>query len=80
MTGGSPEQLGPAKGAHMRVWIAKRLTYANVMATIAVFMALGGTSFALSAIAANSVGSKQLKNGRVHVGSDQWLHRCEHGR
>lgn len=49
----------------MRIWAAKRLTYANVMATIAVFMALGGTSFALSAVAANSVGSKQLKKGAV---------------
>jgi hypothetical protein len=49
----------------MRGWASKRLTYANVMATIAVFMALGGTSFALAAVAANSVGSKQLKKGAV---------------
>ena len=34
------------------------LTYANVMATVAVFCAIGGTAWALSA---NSVGSRQLK-------------------
>lgn len=39
-----------------------RLTYANVMASIAVFLALGGTAYA---VAANSVGAKQLKNGAV---------------
>ena len=27
----------------MRAWLRSRLTYANVMATIAVFVALGGT-------------------------------------
>ena len=30
----------------MRAWLRSRLTYANVMATIAVFVALGGTSYA----------------------------------
>jgi hypothetical protein len=41
-----------------------RLTYANVMATVAVFIALGGGAFAIS-IKKNSVGSKEIKNGRV---------------
>jgi hypothetical protein len=41
-----------------------RLTYANVMATIAVFVALGGTSYALS-LPRNSVGSAQLRTNAV---------------
>ena len=42
--------------------IRKRLSYANVMATVAVFMVLGGGAYALSN---NSVGTKQLKNKAV---------------
>lgn len=38
------------------------LSYANVMSTIAVFVALGGTSWA---VARNSVGNRELKNGAV---------------
>jgi hypothetical protein len=41
--------------------VRSRLTYANVMATIAVFIALGGASYAALRIPARSVGSKQLK-------------------
>jgi hypothetical protein len=43
----------------------KKLTYANVMATIAVFIALGGTSYAISKLPKNSVGPKQLKKNSV---------------
>lgn len=39
-----------------------RLTYANVMSTIAVFLALGGTSYA---IARNSIGERELKDSAV---------------
>ena len=42
-----------------------RPTYANVMATIAVFIALGGTSYAVTKLPANSVGSKQIRRGAV---------------
>lgn len=42
-----------------------KLTYANVMSTIAVFLALGGTSYA---VARNSVGNKQLRNSAVTSG------------
>ena len=42
-----------------------RLTYANVMATIAVFIALGGAAYAAVKLPKNSVGTKQLKNGAV---------------
>jgi hypothetical protein len=46
--------------------IRERLSYANVMATIAVFLLLGGaTAFAASQLGKNTVGAKQLKNGSI---------------
>jgi hypothetical protein len=45
--------------------IRGKLTYANVMATIAVFIALGGASYAAIKLPKNSVGTKQLKKGAV---------------
>lgn len=46
--------------------IRGRLTYANVMSSIAVFLVLGGaTAFAASQLGKNSVGSKQLKKNSV---------------
>ena len=46
--------------------IRSRLTYANVMSTIAVFLVLGGaTAFAASHLAKNSVGAKQLQKNAV---------------
>jgi hypothetical protein len=39
-----------------------RLTYANVMATIAVFVALGGTSYA---VATGSIDSREIKDNTV---------------
>ncbi|MFN8216811.1 MAG: hypothetical protein U0R71_09470 [Solirubrobacterales bacterium] len=47
-------------------WLRKRITYANVMATIAVFLALGGVSYAAFKLPKNSVGSKQLKREAVN--------------
>ena len=45
--------------------LRSRLTYANVMATIAVFVALGGASYAATKLPKNSVGSKQIKKEAV---------------
>jgi hypothetical protein len=42
-----------------------RLSYANVMATIAVFIALGGASYAALKLPKNSVGAKQIKKNSV---------------
>jgi hypothetical protein len=42
-----------------------RLSYANVMASIAVFLVLGGGAYAASTLPKNSIGSKQLKNGSI---------------
>jgi hypothetical protein len=41
--------------------LQQRLTYANITATIALFIALGGTSYAALQIPRNSVGSAQLR-------------------
>lgn len=48
----------------MRKRLQGRVSYANVMSTIAVFVALGGTSYALT-LPRNSVGSSQLKSDSV---------------
>ncbi len=45
--------------------IVGRLSYANVVATMALFVALGGVGYAATQLPKNSVGTKQLKNGAV---------------
>lgn len=45
--------------------IRKRLTYANVMSSLAVFLVLGGAAVAASQLPKNSVGPKQLKKNAV---------------
>lgn len=46
--------------------LKKRLTYANVMSSIAIFLLLGGaTAFAAGKLGKNSVGTKQLENNAV---------------
>lgn len=44
-----------------------RLTYANVVATLALFIALGGASYAAIVLPANSVGPRQLQTAAVHL-------------
>lgn len=46
--------------------LAAKLTYANVMSTIAVFVVMGGGAYAASTIASNSVGASQLKANAVN--------------
>ncbi len=47
--------------------IRKRLTYANVMSSLAVFLILGGaTAFAAGHLGKNTVGTKQLKKNSVN--------------
>ena len=46
----------------MLAQLRSSLTYANVMATVAVFVALGGTSYA---IATGSIDSREIKNNTV---------------
>jgi len=45
--------------------IRKRITYANVMSSIAVFIVLGGAAFAASKLPKKSVGTPQLKANAV---------------
>lgn len=44
---------------------ASKLTYANVVATLALFIALGGVSWAAVTLPKNSVGSKQIRKNAV---------------
>jgi hypothetical protein len=44
-----------------------KLSYANVMSTIGVMLALGGTSYAAIKLPANSVGSAQIKADAVRA-------------
>ena len=48
----------------MGSWLRSRLTYGNVMASIAVFIALGAGAYA-AGLAPNSVKSKHIKDGQV---------------
>jgi hypothetical protein len=45
--------------------IRARLTFANVMSLIAVFIALSGIGYAAFKLPKNSVGPKQIRNGAV---------------
>ena len=45
--------------------IRKRLTYANVMSSIAVFLVIGGATAFAAGLGKNSVGTKQLKKNAV---------------
>lgn len=45
--------------------VREKLTFANVVACLALFVALGGASYAATQLPKNSVGTQQLKNGAV---------------
>ena len=45
-----------------------KLTYANVVATLALFLVLGGGAYAALRVPPNSVGTRQLKAGAVSTG------------
>src|SRR3954462_11397720 len=45
--------------------LRSRLTFANVMSCVAVFIALGGTGYAAVKLPKNSVGSGQIKKNAV---------------
>ena len=51
--------------SEMRRPLLSRLTYANAMSTIAVFLALGGVGYAVAKLPANSVGPRQIKKNAV---------------
>ena len=45
--------------------LRSKLTYANVVATLALFVALGGSSYAAVVLSSNSVKSKHIGKGQV---------------
>jgi hypothetical protein len=45
--------------------VRDRLSYGNVVATLALFIALGGTSYAVTQLPRNSVGAPQIKRAAV---------------
>src|SRR4051795_3016462 len=45
--------------------LVDRLTYSNVVATVALFVALGGGAYAAFRLPRNSVGTAQLRNNAV---------------
>jgi hypothetical protein len=47
--------------------LVRRLTFANVTSVVALFVALGGASYAAVTLPANSVGSKQIKNRSITI-------------
>jgi Collagen triple helix repeat (20 copies) len=49
-------------------FIRQRLTYANVIATLALFLVLGGGAYAATTLPRNSVGTGQLKPEAVTAG------------
>jgi hypothetical protein len=60
-----PVQFRLLKETHLKQ-IRERLTYANVMSSIAVFLVLGGaTAIAAGQLGRNTVGTKQLKKNAV---------------
>jgi hypothetical protein len=56
--------------------ISQRLSYANVTATLALFVALGGSSYAAIKLPSNSVGPRQIRTGAV--GSSEIHDRSVH--
>jgi hypothetical protein len=50
----------------MEMKLKERLTFANVVSVLALFIALGGGAYAASRIPKNSVGTRQLKNNSVN--------------
>jgi hypothetical protein len=60
--GTRPDDM-PTEGLLARV--RERLTYANVMSTIAAFLGLGGAAYAVTELPKDSVGPDQLKRGAV---------------
>src|SRR3954467_13821640 len=45
--------------------VRARLSYANITATLALFIALGGTTYAAATLPRNSVGNAQLRSNSV---------------
>jgi hypothetical protein len=49
------------------MWIRSHLSFANVVSLMALFVALGGTTYAAATLSKNSVGAKQIKKDAVRA-------------
>jgi hypothetical protein len=49
------------------MWIRNHLSFANVISLLALFVALGGTTYAAATLSKNSVGAKQIKKDAVRA-------------
>ena len=49
----------------VKAGLRRHITYPNVVATLAIFLVLGGGAYAATKLPKNSVGTKQLKKGAV---------------
>jgi len=58
----------PRRGARHRRDLTPRITYANVVSSLALFLTLGGVAYATNALPGLSVGSRQLKPRAVRTG------------
>jgi hypothetical protein len=47
--------------------VRSRLTFANLISCLALFVALGGASYAATQLPKNSIGSKQIKKGSIQL-------------
>ena len=61
----SPLLRAITKIVHLLSRLRARLSYANVTASLALFIALGGTTYAATSLPRNSVGSKQIRTNAV---------------
>ena len=59
-------------------WIRSKLTYANATATLALFVALGGTGYAAITLPRDSVGAEQIRERSV--GSSELRSRAVNSR
>ena len=58
--------------------LRRHLSYANVMATLALFVALGGSSYAAIELGRNSVKSRNIAPGAVTTLTDGLLASTDH--
>lgn len=64
----------PAKGNHVLHRFRKRLTYANVMSTLAVFIALGGSSYAAFTINGSSIKNRSISGTKLRKNTLTGVH------
>src|ERR1700733_11132727 len=64
--GRTVSSLTHKESLHMKS-VLKRLTYANIMSSVAVFLVLGGaTAFAATKIGSNEIKAKAITTGKIN--------------